>query len=182
MILRALVVDDETLARKALLRLLKNEPGISVVGQCSDGESAVETIRRLKPDLVFLDVQMPEMDGFRVVEEIGVEHMPMTIFVTAFDRYALNAFDVNAVDYLLKPFAPDRLCRALERVRDRSLGHQDKEAAQRLFILVSEGPIADARIKRRLSVSFRSSSVPALRPITFNASPSPFMEESSLFR
>src|ERR1700679_1691519 len=116
MTLRALVVDDETLARKALLRLLKNEPGINVIGQCADGESAVETIRRLQPDLVFLDVQMPEMDGFRVVETIGVEQMPMTIFVTAFDRYALNAFDVNAVDYLLKPFAPDRLSRALERV------------------------------------------------------------------
>jgi two-component system LytT family response regulator len=152
MTLRALVVDDETLARKALLRLLKNEPGINVVGQCADGESAVETIRRLQPDLVFLDVQMPEMDGFRVVETIGVEQMPMTIFVTAFDRYALNAFDVNAVDYLLKPFAPDRLSRALERVRDRSLGRQDKEAAQRLFSLL-ERTRSQTDYVQRLTVS-----------------------------
>ena len=152
MTLRALVVDDETLARKALLRLLKNESGINVVGQCADGESAVETIRRLQPDLVFLDVQMPEMDGFRVVETIGVEQMPMTIFVTAFDRYALNAFDVNAVDYLLKPFAPDRLSRALERVRDRALGRQDKETAQRLFSLL-ERTRSQTDYVQRLTVS-----------------------------
>ena len=100
MTLRALVVDDEPLARKALLRLLKNEPDINVIGQCGDGESAVETIRRSNPDLVFLDVQMPEMDGFRVVEAIGANQMPVTIFVTAYDRYALDAFDANAVDYL----------------------------------------------------------------------------------
>lgn len=152
MILRALVVDDEMLARKALLRLLKNEPGISVVGQCSDGESAVETIRRLKPDLVFLDVQMPEMDGFRVVETVGVEHMPMTVFVTAYDRYALNAFDVNAVDYLLKPFAPDRLGRALERVRSRALRRHDKEAVQRLFSLL-EHTRSQTDYVQRLTVS-----------------------------
>src|SRR5271170_7287920 len=115
MTLRALIVDDEVLARKALFRLLKNEAGINVIGQCDDGESAVDTIRRTQPDLVFLDVQMPEMDGFQVVEAIGVEQMPVTIFVTAFDRYALQAFDANAVDYLLKPFAADRLSRALAR-------------------------------------------------------------------
>lgn len=108
MTLRALVVDDEVLARKALLRLLKAEPDVTVAGQCGDGESAVEAIRRLRPDLVFLDVQMPEMDGFRVVETVGPEQMPVTIFVTAFDRYALRAFDANAVDYLLKPIVPDR--------------------------------------------------------------------------
>src|ERR1700692_4265749 len=94
--MRALIVDDELLARTALLRLLKRERDITIIGQCGDGESAVETIREVHPDLVFLDVQMPEMDGFQVVEAIGAEHMPVTIFVTAFDRYAIRAFDSNA--------------------------------------------------------------------------------------
>ncbi len=154
MSLRALIVDDEILARKALLRLLKSEPGVNVIGQCGDGESAVDAIRRTQPDLVFLDVQMPEMDGFRVVETIGVEQMPATIFVTAFDRYALNAFDANAVDYLLKPFAADRLSRALARARDRSLGRLDKEAAQRLFSLLDRTR-SQSDYAQRLTVSTR---------------------------
>lgn len=135
--MRALIADDEPLARTALLRLLKRERDVSVVGECTDGESAVQAIRQLQPDLVFLDVQMPEMDGFQVVESIGVKEMPVTIFVTAFDRYAIRAFDTNAVDYLLKPFAPDRLVRAVSRARDRCHGRQDKDAAQRLFSLLS---------------------------------------------
>ena len=134
--MRALIVDDEPLARTALLRLLKRDRDLSVIGQCSDGESAVQAIQQLQPDLVFLDVQMPEMDGFQVVESIGFEQMPVTIFVTAFDRYAIRAFDANAVDYLLKPFAPDRLSRAVSRARDRCQGRQGKEAAQRLFSLL----------------------------------------------
>ena len=136
MTLRALIVDDEALARTALVRLLKRERDVSLIGQCEDGESAVQTIRQAQPDIVFLDVQMPEMDGFQVVEAIGAERMPVTIFVTAFDRYAIRAFDANAVDYLLKPFAPDRLTRALARARERCLGKQDKKAAQRLFSLL----------------------------------------------
>jgi two-component system, LytTR family, response regulator len=136
MTLRALIVDDEALARTALVRLLKRERDVSLIGQCDDGESAVQTIRQAQPDIVFLDVQMPEMDGFQVVAAIGAERMPVTIFVTAFDRYAIRAFDANAVDYLLKPFAPDRLARALARARERCLGKQDKEAAQRLFSLL----------------------------------------------
>jgi len=154
MTLRALVVDDEPLARKALLRLLKNESDINVIGQCSDGEAAVETIRRTNPDLVFLDVQMPEMDGFRVVETIGADHMPVTIFVTAYDKYALEAFDANAVDYLLKPFAPDRLARALRRARDRCTGRQDKDAAQRLFSLLDRTR-SQTDYAQRLAVSVR---------------------------
>jgi two-component system LytT family response regulator len=136
MTLRALIIDDESLARTALLRLLKGEHDITVIGQCGDGESAVHSIRQTSPDLVFLDVQMPEMDGFQVVEAIGAERMPVTIFVTAFDRYAIRAFDSNAVDYLLKPFSAARLSRALSRARDRWLGRQDKDAAQRLFSLL----------------------------------------------
>lgn len=151
MTLRALVVDDESLARTALIRLLKRERDIGVIGHCSDGESAVHTIRHLRPDLVFLDVQMPEMDGFQVVEAIGPEHMPVTIFVTAFDRYAIRAFDSNAVDYLLKPFSADRLSRALSRARDRWLGRQDKAAAQRLFSLL--GTRLQSDYAQRLTVT-----------------------------
>lgn len=151
MTLRALIVDDEALARTALLRLLKRDHDISVVGQCSDGESAVHSIRQMSPDLVFLDVQMPEMDGFQVVETIGPEQMPVTIFVTAFDRYAIRAFDSNAVDYLLKPFSADRLSRALSRARDRWLGRQDKDAAQRLFSLL--GSRLQSDYAQRLTVA-----------------------------
>jgi two-component system LytT family response regulator len=148
--MRALIVDDEVLARTALLRLLKRERDISIVGQCGDGESAVQTIQQEKPDLVFLDVQMPEMNGFEVVESIGAKAMPVTIFVTAFDRYAIRAFDSNAVDYLLKPFAPERLARALTRARDRCFGRQDKESAQRLFALLDSRLQSD--YARRLAV------------------------------
>jgi two-component system, LytTR family, response regulator len=148
--MRALIVDDEALARTALLRLLKRERDISIIGQCGDGESAVQTIQKEKPDLVFLDVQMPEMNGFEVVESIGAENMPVTIFVTAFDRYAIRAFDSNAVDYLLKPFAPERLARALTRARDRCFGRQDKKSEQRLFALLDSRLQSD--YARRLAV------------------------------
>ena len=137
MTLRALIVDDEPLARTALVRLLKRERDIQLAGQCGDGESAVEAIRSSPPDLVFLDIQMPEMDGFQVVEAVGIDAMPVTVFVTAYDRYAIRAFDSNAVDYLLKPFEPERFARALARARDHCLGRQDKDSAQRLFSLLN---------------------------------------------
>jgi two-component system, LytTR family, response regulator len=134
--MRALIVDDEALARAALSRLLKQDGDITIVGECGDGEAAVKSIRKMKPDVVFLDVQMPEMDGFQVIECVGVEEMPATIFVTAYDKYAMRAFDASAVDYLLKPFLPDRLSRALARARDRWQNRQDKDAAKRLFALL----------------------------------------------
>jgi two-component system, LytTR family, response regulator len=149
--MRALIVDDEQLARAALSRLLKRDGGITIVGECGDGESAVKSIRQMKPDVVFLDVQMPEMDGFQVIECIGAEQMPATIFVTAFDRYAMRAFDASAVDYLLKPFVPDRLSRALARARDRWQNRQDKDAAKRLFALLDNRYPSD--YIRRLAVA-----------------------------
>jgi two-component system LytT family response regulator len=117
--LRALVVDDEAPARRRLRRLLVAEPDIVVSGECGDGASAVTVIGRDRPDLVFLDVQMPERDGFEVVAEIPSADRPSVVFVTAHDRYALRAFDVHAVDYLLKPFTRERFRIALDRVRDR---------------------------------------------------------------
>jgi two-component system, LytTR family, response regulator len=116
MAMRALIVDDEELARRALRRLLGEHPGIEVVGECADGASAVTMILEQQPDLIFLDVQMPEMSGFDVIRRVGVDRMPATVFVTAYDEYAVSAFDANAVDYLLKPIARQRFARALARV------------------------------------------------------------------
>lgn len=119
MTIRALIIDDEPLGRRGLLRFLKNDPEVEVVGECADGKSAVATILGKKPDLVFLDVQMPEMDGLEVVHTVGISRMPVTIFVTAYDRYALRAFEVNAIDYLLKPVGQERFSDALTRAKRR---------------------------------------------------------------
>jgi two-component system LytT family response regulator len=115
--LRVLVADDEPLARRRILDLLAREPGVTVAGEAGDGDEAVAEIRRLGPDLVFLDVQMPGKTGVQVVREIGAENMPPTIFVTAYDRFALQAFDLAAVDYLLKPYDDERFAQALARAR-----------------------------------------------------------------
>jgi two-component system LytT family response regulator len=101
---RAVIVDDEPLARDCVRLALGHQPGVEVVAECADGEQAVDAIRRHRPDLVFLDVQMPGVDGFGVIERVGVEEMPAVVFVTAFDEHALRAFEVHAVDYVLKPF------------------------------------------------------------------------------
>jgi two-component system LytT family response regulator len=124
--IRVAIVDDEPLAVDRMRRLLAGEPDIQVVAECSNGAEAVAAIRSHAPDLVFLDVQMPGLDGFGVVEQVGPEAMPATIFATAFDEHALQAFDASALDYLLKPFDPDRFARALNRAR-RVLRLQDRE-------------------------------------------------------
>ena len=118
-IIRALIVDDEPPARALIAHLLKEEHDVSVVGQCADGAQAVEAILRHEPDLVFLDVQMPGCDGFEVVSRVGKDRMPGVIFVTAYDRYAVRAFEHHAIDYLLKPFEYDRLHEAVQRARAR---------------------------------------------------------------
>ncbi len=117
--IRVLIVDDEPVARRGILRLLRQEPDIDVVGECGDGESAIAAISALSPDLVFLDVQMLELDGFGVIEAVGGNRMPAVVFVTAFDRHAVRAFDAQAIDYVLKPVDPERFRRALQRVRAR---------------------------------------------------------------
>jgi two-component system LytT family response regulator len=127
--IRVLIVDDEALGRLRVLDLVRLESGANVVGEAADGDAAVRAIRELKPDLVFLDVQMPKKSGLDVVKEIGAERMPMTIFVTAYDRYALAAFDVAAVDYLVKPFDDERFERAFTRAR-RSLALEGVERAR----------------------------------------------------
>ena len=117
MTLRVVIVDDEPVARRGLLRLLQQEPDIEVVGECGDGAAAISAISALAPDLVFLDVQMPELDGFGVIEAIGADRMPAVVFVTAFDQHAVRAFDAQALDYVLKPVDPERFRRALQRAR-----------------------------------------------------------------
>jgi len=118
--MRVLIVDDEPLARERIRTLLSAEPDIELVGEANDGASAVSAIRTLSPELVFLDVQMPEMDGFAVLEQLSLASMPAVIFVTAFDRYAIKAFEVCALDYLLKPFDRERFSKAVERARSAS--------------------------------------------------------------
>jgi two-component system, LytTR family, response regulator len=115
--LRTLIVDDESLAREGVRMLLEKDPDVGDVLECADGRDAVDVIRKEKPDLVFLDVQMPEMSGFDVVASVGVNQMPNTIFITAHDKYAVQAFEFNALDYLLKPYTDERFTRALERAK-----------------------------------------------------------------
>lgn len=115
--IRVLVVDDEPLARQRLADLVAREPGAEIVGEAEDGDEAVEAIRSLRPDLVFLDVQMPGRTGVEVVREVGAEQMPATVFVTAYDRFALQAFELAAVDYLLKPYDDERFEQAFRRAR-----------------------------------------------------------------
>ena len=115
MSLTVLVVDDEPIARHAVIRLLRDDPGLEIVGECGDGVSAVNAIRNQSPDLVFLDIQMPAITGLDVVATIGAERMPATVFVTAYEQYAVKAFEANAVDYLVKPFSRERFAATLQR-------------------------------------------------------------------
>jgi len=112
---RVVIVDDEPIAREGIRMQLANEPLVEIVAECGDGLEAVEMIRELSPDLLFLDVQMPGMSGFEVMQTVGLDVVPAVIFVTAYDKYALQAFDVNAVDYLLKPFDAERFQKAFQR-------------------------------------------------------------------
>ncbi|HXE80477.1 MAG TPA: LytTR family DNA-binding domain-containing protein [Vicinamibacterales bacterium] len=150
--IRALVVDDETMARERILGLLAQEPDVEVVGECSDGMQAVQAIQQLSPDLVFLDVQMPAVDGFGVIRQIGPERMPMVVFVTAYDQYALTAFEVHAVDYLLKPFGRDRLQRCLEHARRQRQRIEAGELGRSLMALVKDYQPAPPRHEDRLVI------------------------------
>jgi two-component system LytT family response regulator len=134
--MRVLIVDDEAPARQKIRDLLASESDVEIVGEAADGKEAVDLIRRASPDLVFLDIQMPRLDGFGVIAEVGIETMPLTVFVTAYDEHALRAFEVHAFDYLLKPFASGRLRQVLERARQRLVKGADEEWACRIARLV----------------------------------------------
>ena len=138
--MNVLIVDDEPLAREGMLLLLREEPEISAVAQARNGGEAVSMIRANRPDLVLLDVQMPEMDGFGVLKEIGPGRMPPVIFVTAHDEYAIKAFEVNAIDYLLKPVTRERCSQALARVRERISQGSDNQHVMSLLQQLAAPP------------------------------------------
>ncbi len=134
---RALIIDDEPPARLRIRSLLNEDREVEVVGEAEDGPSAVEAIEKYNPDIVFLDVQMPELDGFGVIEAVGPQKMPCPVFVTAYARHALKAFDVNAVDYILKPFDADRFRKALAKAKHR-VGEARHASTERLEHLLED--------------------------------------------
>ena len=136
--IRTLIVDDEAMARERVLALLQQQPDIEVVGDCADGAQALSAIERLEPELVFLDIQIPVMDGFGVLRALAPQRLPMVVFTTAYDEYALRAFEVHALDYLLKPFDGPRFMRTLERARERLDRQRAGDLGKRLLAMVQD--------------------------------------------
>ena len=134
--IKAIIVDDEPPARRNLRALLKNDADIELVRECGNGKDAVSQIRLLAPDLVFLDVQMPEMDGFAVLDALSGHPLPVVIFVTAYDQYALKAFEVSALDYLLKPFSDERFRKALQQAKQQIRRQDDGEFGRKMLALI----------------------------------------------
>jgi two-component system, LytTR family, response regulator len=134
--IKTLIVDDEPLARRNLRLLLAKDPQIEILDECRNGREAVKAINALAPDLIFLDIQMPEMDGFDVLAQVGPEQIHAIIFVTAFDQYALKAFDVHALDYLLKPFDDERFAHALQRAKAQIEAREINRLSKRLLALL----------------------------------------------
>jgi two-component system LytT family response regulator len=147
----ALVVDDEPLAREGLRLLLERDPDVEAIREAANGLQAVNAIRASRPDLVLLDVQMPEMDGFAVVQQIGAEHMPAVVFVTAHDQYAIQAFEINAIDYVLKPVTEERFAKALARAKLRLTAKPAEDASRQILSLL-ETIASPRRSLRRLAV------------------------------
>jgi two-component system LytT family response regulator len=136
--IRTMVVDDEPVARERMVGLLQQEKDIELVGEYADGQQAINAIQAQHPDLVFLDVQMPACDGFGVIEQVGADRMPAVVFVTAYDEYALKAFEVHAIDYLLKPFGRDRFQQTLQHAREHLERRRAGDLGRRLLALVQD--------------------------------------------
>ena len=134
--IRALIADDEALARKFIRRMLKDNHDVEIVGECSNGKDAIAMIRKQNPDVVFLDVQMPEMDGFAVLESIGVDQLPEIIFTTAYEQYAIRAFELHALDYLLKPFDQARFKDAIQHAKERFRSQRQKDGRLQMSALL----------------------------------------------
>ena len=145
--IRALIVDDEPLARRGIRQLLDREPDVTVIGEARNGRDALRALRALNPDLVFLDVQMPETDGFEVLRAYGPERMPAVIFVTAFDAFAVRAFDAHAIDYLVKPLREARVAEAVQRVRERMRSDDAVALSRHLSALLAANDEARAEPK-----------------------------------
>jgi two-component system LytT family response regulator len=146
--IRTLIVDDEPLGRERVRALLAEDPEIEIIGECKDGREAVAAIETLRPALLFLDVQMPEMDGFEVLEATAGEKMPVVIFVTAYDRYAVKAFEVHALDYLLKSFDRERFASALERAKEEIHRGRESGIGARVAGLLEEIQSRQKRLTR----------------------------------
>ena len=138
--INTLIVDDEPAARRGLRGLLSKEPGIAVIGEARHGREALEKILQLRPDLVFLDIQMPEMNGFDVIEALGERFMPAIVFVTAYDEWAVRAFEVQALDYILKPFEDERLHGVLRRVKAHFASAEPTDFMQKMQALLADRP------------------------------------------
>lgn len=146
--IRAMVVDDEAMARERVIGMLRQENDIELIGECSDGQQAVQAIAAQQPDLVFLDVQMPAVDGFGVIQQIGPEKMPAVVFVSAYDEYALRAFEVHAMDYLLKPFSRERFQQTLQHARTHVERRRAGDLGKRLMALVQDVKPEPQRLDR----------------------------------
>jgi two-component system LytT family response regulator len=136
--IRVLVVDDEPLAREKIRTMVRDDPEIEIVGECTNGTEAVAAVRALTPDLLLLDVQMPEVDGFAVLEALKSARLPLVIFVTAYDHYAVHAFEVHALDYLLKPFDRERFTAALARAKTQIRRERNGDLDQRILALLKQ--------------------------------------------
>lgn len=137
--IKVLIVDDEPLARRGIRQSLESVSDVEIVGECKNGREAVVAVEKQKPDLVFLDVQMPLLDGFGVIEEISAENLsPAIVFVTAFDEHAIRAFEINALDYLLKPVDPERFKKTMERVRNQIKNKQSGQLEEKLLALLRD--------------------------------------------
>jgi len=137
-VLRTVIADDEHLARKKLRLLLESEFGVQVVEECQDGQQTLEAIEVHKPDLLFIDIRMPHLDGFQVLEKIPSEEMPVVVFTTAYDQFAIRAFEARALDYLLKPFDAERLHEAVERARAELLKFHNRDLTNRILDLIAK--------------------------------------------
>jgi two-component system LytT family response regulator len=146
--IRTLIVDDEPLARRRIRRMLAHDPEVAIVGDCSNGRDAIAAIKSESPDLIFLDVQMPEVDGFDVLASTEAKRPPLVIFVTAYDQYALRAFEVAAVDYLVKPFERRRVEGALDRAKSRLASGRDSELNQQTLALLAELKAQSSHVER----------------------------------
>ncbi len=146
--IRTIIADDESLARKKLRVLLSSECGVTVVAECKDGKQTIAAVQTHKPDLLLLDIQIPDLDGFQVQEKIPVDQMPVVIFTTAYDQYAIRAFETNALDYLLKPFNQERLHRALERVKSELLKSHEHSVKARILDLLGKTKPEPTQLRR----------------------------------
>ena len=137
-VIRTIIADDEHLARKKLRVLLDSEPGMQVVAECQDGQQAVSAIQTHRPDLLLIDIRMPDIDGFQVLKQIAPDEMPVVVFTTAYDQFAIRAFEAHALDYLLKPFDRERLHHAVERARAELLKVHDRDLTGRILDLLAK--------------------------------------------